>query len=100
MALPLPGMMFAVVTPPARAMRKPGSSGLIASRARRPGWTGPVISLPSALAGTLPPCQERVQLMAAWSGLRGPLQRPEGAGEFIAAGQARRLVFDSHTQSG
>src|SRR5436190_1087183 len=52
MALPEPGMMLAVVTPPASAILMPGSCGLMASMARRPGCTGPVISLPSALVPT------------------------------------------------
>ena len=49
---PEPGMMFAVVTPPLSAIRMPGSSGLIASSARRPGWTGPLPSPPSEFAAT------------------------------------------------
>ena len=48
MTLPLPGMMLAVVTPPARAMRMPGSPVWIASSARMPVWTGPLPSLPSS----------------------------------------------------
>ena len=52
MTFPEPGMMFAVVIPPAVAMRMPGSSGLMLSSARTPLCTGPLISLPSELAGT------------------------------------------------
>ena len=51
-ALPEPGMMFAVVKPPDSAMRMPGSSGETASRARSAGWMGPEPSLPSLLALT------------------------------------------------
>ncbi len=48
---PLPGMMFAVVTPPAVAMRMPASCGLMASSARTPGCTGPLDSPPSDAPG-------------------------------------------------
>ena len=50
--LPEPGITLAVVTPPASAMRMPGSSALNESMARTAGWTGPLISLPSELADT------------------------------------------------
>jgi len=47
-----PGMMFAVVTPPATAWRMPGSRGWIESIARTRLCTGPVPSLPSEFATT------------------------------------------------
>ena len=52
MTFPLPGRIWMVVTPPARARAMAGSSRLTASMARIPAWLGSVISLPSELAST------------------------------------------------
>ena len=50
--LPDPGKIWTVVTPPIRAVLKPGSCGQIECSAQTSGVVGSVSSLPSECAGT------------------------------------------------